>query len=130
MTISEITARFGVCTGDCGLSDRRHRLGVIDPFGTAHYANRRFTRRAAKNLLVLIARRNRTSDTGYLNVEVYDWWYVYDDSVTAERMALGLGFRLPARLFDRERAMCRLMADRRGVKLSAYRRVMEWSRPR
>ena len=43
------------CTGGCGLSKTRHRTGSIDPFGTIHYAERRFTKRSARNYLLLVA---------------------------------------------------------------------------
>lgn len=131
VNIQEMADRLGVviCVGGCGLSASRHRAGVIDPFGIIHFAERRFTKRGAKNLLMLVARRAREMDPGYLNIALYDWWYVYSDSVVAFRLARGdLGIRLPAHLFDRERARCRDLAARRNVRLSKYRRVYEWSR--
>lgn len=129
MTIRDMADRLGVptCTGGCGLSATRHRTGCIF-LGVVHFAERRFSRRAAKNYLMLVARRDREMNDGYLNHEVYDWWYVWHDSVTAAVMARLLGFRLPAAIFARERALCRLLADRRGVKLSRYRRVAAWVR--
>ena len=128
MRINEIAAANRVCLGGCGLSATRHRTGTIDPFGTVHFADRRFTRRAAKNLLLLIAQRDREEDPGFLNVELYDWFYLWRDSTTAVRLAANLGFRLPSRLFDGERELCRMLASRRGVKLSKYKRVYQWSR--
>ena len=130
MTVEEIGVALGVpiCTGGCGLSASRHRTGTIF-LGVIHFAERRFTKRGAKNLLMLVARRAREMDPGYLNIALYDWWYVYSDSVVAFRLARGdLGIRLPAHLFDRERARCRDLAARRNVRLSKYRRVYEWSR--
>ena len=130
MTVSEIARQLDVpvCTGGCGLSVSRHSRGTIDPFGVIHFAERRFTRRGARNLLLLIARRDREADAGYLNVPVFDWWYVYHDSVTAARMARSLGFVIPARLWDLDREWCRLLAARRGVRLGKYRRVYNWVR--
>ena len=131
MTISEMARRLDVpvCTGGCGLSATRHRTGMIDPFGAIHYAERRFTKRGAKNLLVLASRHAREMDPEYLNIPLYDWWYVYADSVAASRMAMNLlGFRLPARLFDHDRARCRALAAARNVRLSKYRRVNDWSK--
>ena len=131
MTITEMARRLDteVCVGGCGLSAGRHRAGCIF-LGVIHFAERRFTRRAARNFLLLVARRDREADADYLNHEVYDWFYVWLDSVTAARLALRLGFRLPARLFDPERELCQALAARRGVKLSRYKRVWQWSRER
>lgn len=129
MTITEMAARLEVptCTGGCGLSRTRHRTGCIF-MGVVHFAERRFSRRAAKNYLMLVARMDREADGEYLNrIDLYDWFYVYVDSVTAARMAKQLGFRLPASIFEREREMVRLLAARRGVKLSRYKKVYQWS---
>lgn len=130
MTVTEIAAALDVpvCVGGCGLSISRHRAGVIDPFGIIHFAERRFTKRGAKNLLILVARITREQDPGYLNIPLYDWFYLWSDCTTAAAYAGDLGFRLPAHLFNRERALCRDLAARRNVRLSKYRRVYEWSR--
>ena len=128
-TISEMATRLDVpwCGGGCGLSKTKHREGCLF-LGVVHFADRRFTRRAARNLLLLVARMKRESDDQYLNHEVYDWWYLYHDAVTAAKMAMACGVRLPASVFDHDREMCRLLATKRGVKLSRYHRVYEWTR--
>lgn len=74
---------------------------------------------------------DRENDGEYLNrIDLYDWFYVYVDSVNAARMAKQLGFRLPASIFEREREMVRLLAARRGVKLTKYRKVWSWAHDR
>jgi hypothetical protein len=129
MTFTELANRLEVkwCSGGCGLSTTKHREGCIDPFGVIHFAERRFTRRSARNFLILVARMDRESDPGFLNIDLYDWFYVYLDSVDAARMAKAAGFRLPAPLFDAQRQRCRDLAARRGVKLSKYRKVWNWA---
>ena len=129
MTVEEIGVALGVpiCTGGCGLSASRHRTGTIF-LGVIHFAERRFTKRGAKNLLILASRRAREMDPGYLNIPLYDWFYLWSDCTVAAAYASDLGFRLPAHLFDHERALCRALAARRNVRLSKYRRVYEWSR--
>ena len=114
------------CGGGCGLSATKHREGRAF-LGVIHYAERRFTKRSARNFLLLVALMDRESDQGYLNHEVYDWWYCYHDSVTAAKMALRCGFRLPASVFDQQRERCRLLAAKRGVRLSKYRKVWSWA---
>jgi hypothetical protein len=121
--------RLGVtwCGGGCGLSATRHREGCIY-LGVIHYRERRFTRRAARTFLMLVARLDRETDDGYLNIELYDWFYLWRDSVSAAQMAKTLGFRLPASVFDQQRNQCILLAARRGVNLTKYRRVYQWAR--
>lgn len=127
MTITEMGARLGVptCTGGCGLSATRHRTGCIF-LGVVHYAERRFTRRAARTYLMLVARLERENDPAFLNDEVYDWLYPYIDSVEAGKLAMQLGFRLPAAVFDRQREQVRSLAARRGVKLSRRGNLYQW----
>ena len=132
MKIAEMGRHLDIptCTGGCGLSATRHREGCVF-LNVVHFAERRFTRRAARNYLLLAAKQQRIIDEGYLNdIDLYDWMYVALDSMQAARFARELGFRIPSHLFDRQREMCRLLAARRGVKLSRYRNVQEWSRPR
>lgn len=132
-TVSQIAADLDmrVCLGGCGLSATRHREGCIDPFLQVHFAERRkMTHRAARNLLLLLAKAQRMADPGYLNIDVFDFYYIYSDSVAAARMARDCGFRLPARLFDDRRRICRDLAARRWINLSKYPRVYSWSRER
>lgn len=128
MTVAEMARRLDIawCGGGCGLSEYRHRRGVMF-MGVVHYAERRFTRRGAKALLMLVARMRREADPGYLNIAEWDWWYVWHDATEASRLARTLGFVLPARLFDHERELCRLLAARRYVNLSAYPAAYAWS---
>ena len=134
MTVEEIAARIGepVCTGGCGLSARRHRDGIIDPFGIVHFGERKFSRRSLRNLLLLVARARREADPEYLNIDLYDWLYLYLDSVTAANLARTLGVVIPARLWDDRRALCLNLARQRGVRLGAIRnrRVYQWVNPR
>ena len=99
-TISEMATRLDVpwCGGGCGLSKTKHREGCLF-LGVVHFADRRFTRRAARNLLLLVARMKRESDDQYLNHEVYDWWSLSrcrdcgEDGDGVRRPAAGLGVR-------------------------------------
>lgn len=116
-----------VCEGGCGISDARHRRGLVF-LGVVHYADRRLTVQTARALLLLAARAMREADPGYLNLDLYDWLHVYIDSVQAFRMGEAAGIRLPRRVFDRQRAECRRLAAKRGVRLSSRRRVYEWAR--
>lgn len=120
-------ARLGVptCTGGCGLSATRHREGCLF-LGVIHFAERRFSRRAARTYLMLVARMDRESDGGYLNDPRFDWWYCHHDAVAAQRLAHRLGFSIPSRAFDAQRRECRLLASARGIRLAKYRRVYEW----
>ncbi len=120
---------FPTCEGGCGISDARHRRGVL-LCGVIHFADRRLTVQTARSLLLLAARADRESDGGYLNLDVLDWWYVWHDSVAAYRMGQSVGIRLPARVFDAKRAECRRLAAMRGVKLSRYKAVFQWARER
>ncbi len=115
------------CGGGCGLSVTRHRTGCVF-LGVVHFADRRPSKRATRNFLLLAARRDRLEDRDYLNVPFYDWWYRYEDATAAARMARYLHLRIPTRLWDHEREMCRLLAAKRGVQLSKHRSVWAWLR--
>jgi hypothetical protein len=126
MTLFEF-AEYGstICSGECGLSNNAHRRGVV-LMGVIHFADRRFSRRALRNLLLLVARREREGDESYLNSPVYDWYYLYLDNVQAAKWALHLGVRLPARLSRTDRLRCQRLAADRGVRLSHHPRVRSW----
>jgi hypothetical protein len=129
-TTRDLSAKlaFPICEGGCGISEARHRKGVLLA-GVIHYADRRLTVQTARNLLLLAARADRESDGGYLNnMDLYDFFYCYADSVAAWRMARSVGIRLPARAFDAKRAECRRLAAMRGVRLSRYRNVAHWAK--
>jgi len=127
MTILDVATKYGVCVGECGLTPEEHWPGVLDPFGVAHYLPRRFTRRALRNLLLLVARRDREADLGYLNIKGYDWYYLWRDNVTASKMAMDLGYRLPARLSRLDRLRCLQLARKGGVKLSRRSSIYAWA---
>lgn len=128
MTIEQLARTLDVpwCGGGCGLSATKHREGCAF-LGVIHFAERRFTLRGARNFLLLVARMDREADPGFLNVELYDWFYVYLDSVEAARMAKVAGFRLRGSLFRDRRQLCLDLATKRGVKLSKYRKVWSWA---
>lgn len=127
----EIVRRMGdpVCGGGCGLSPRKHRSGCVF-LGVIHYADRRHTHRSFRNLLLLVAQRRRMDDPEYLNIDLFDWFYVYEDSVTAARLAREAGHPIPARLWDDRRRLCRDRAAMRGVQLASARnrKVYRWAR--
>jgi len=125
MTIHEAATIYGICTGGCGLPD--HWRGVIDPFGVVHYANRRFTRRALRNMLLLLAKARREhSDPRFLNIPEYDWYYLWWDNVMAYELAMDMGVRLPARLSRLDRLRCRQQARRAGIPLSTRSAIYKW----
>jgi hypothetical protein len=123
----DLARRLGLTwCGGCGLSATRHRKGA-GAEGVIHYADRRLTVQTARTLLLLAAEAERLADPGYLGLDLFDWWYVYTDSIRAYNMGLSAGIRLPRRAFDSQRAECRRMAARRGVALSSRRRVYQWA---
>ena len=139
MTIREVAEKYGVCLGGgyaqwvggpfyaCGIHMTDHQKGVIDPFGVAHYTNRRFTRRSLRNLLMLVARRDREADPNYLNLPQYEFFYLWKDNVTASKMALDLGYRLPARLSRKDRLRCLQLVRRHKVNLSRRPALYAWA---
>ncbi len=131
MTYAEMAERVNVpyCPGDCGITDRSHDEGFIF-LNVVHFRERRFTRRGAKNFLTLVARRRRLLDPEFLNIVRFDWMYLYNDAVMAQKMARDLGFRIPAHLFDQEREQCRLLARRRKIHLSTYPAIWSWANSR
>ena len=131
MMLSKVVRVPGVCWGTwnghaCPVSARRHERGMLDGMGLVHFADRQFTRRGAKRLLILVARRTREKDPGFLNNEMYDWYYVYKDAVEAQKLALEHGFRLPAHIFEKERGLAKTLASRRHVSLRRYPRFKSW----
>lgn len=126
MLLSERVPEQGVCWGNwtrgvkCPISRRRHQVGTIDAFEVIHFDDRRFTRRAARNLLLLVARRQHGRDPEMLNIPQFDWWYLYKDSVRAQEIALSHGFRIPSRLFDSQRRLAAALADARNVAVHSH----------
>jgi hypothetical protein len=123
----------GVCWGTwngsaCPISLTRHRKGAIDGMGLIHFADRRFTRRAAKNLLLLVAARERQRNPEYLNIPIFDWLYIYMDSIRAGQIAMDHGFRLPGHVFDRQRREAMAMAKRRSIAVSKWDGFYQWAR--
>jgi hypothetical protein len=129
-TTRDLSARLHVatCEGLCGLSESRHRKGVVF-MNVIHFSDRRLTVQTARNLLLLAARAEREADPQYLNIDVFDWQYRYMDSIRAYSLGLSAGIRLPRRVFDQERAECRRLAAKRGVALSSRRALYQWARP-
>jgi hypothetical protein len=127
MTLHNVITAPGICWGGCGLSERRHERGVIF-LDVVHFADRRFTKRGARNLLMLLARREREADPGFLNDPIYDFLYPALDALRAQELAGEAGFRLPARLFDREREQARALAERRHVSIRRYPKLRSWLR--
>jgi hypothetical protein len=119
--------RVSWCGGECGITLRSHEQGFVF-MDVLHFRDRRFTRRGAKNFLMLAASLERhrvipeaeyhTPRGLYLNdPDRFDYLYFHDDAVRAQAMAGQLGFRIPAHLFDAERERCLLLARKRGVTL-------------
>ena len=129
MTYQEMADQLGVpfCPGGCGITTRSHDQGFLF-FGVLHFTDRRFTRRGAKNFLMQVAYRARHIDEFWLNDPRFDWMYLHNDSVMAQKFAGKLGFRIPASLFDEERERCILLARKRGIKLSRYPEVYAWAK--
>jgi hypothetical protein len=134
MTIREAAARHVVCLGSSTMmplcpwaGTRRHMAGFIDVFGVAHFSDRRFTRRALRNLLLLVARRDRAADQEFLNLSQFEFFYLWYDNVTASRMAMDLGVRLPARLSRLDRLRCLQLARKSGARLSRRSSIYAWA---
>lgn len=125
--LSDVISLDRWCASDCGLSAWRHRRGALF-LGIIHLADRRFTKRIAKRLLMLEAQRVRDEEPMILHSPEWAWLYIYWDAVRAQAMAASFGFRLPSRLFDRERAQCRALAAEQGVRLSRHEKVRAWLR--
>lgn len=120
MTYREAMTRLGVeqvCFGGCGLNDYRHR-GVIDPFNTIHWRERRFTRRGLRRLLLLVARRAHENDPGFLNDPRGEWYRLWWREQRANSLAAQLGVRFPARWSTEERMRSRYLAAKADVKLA------------
>lgn len=129
--LSKVVREPGVCWGQwngrpCPMSGRAHERGRVDAFGLIHFSDRQFNKRAAKRLLVLVAGRARLKDPTMLNSEMFDWLYVYMDAVEAQKIALGWGFRLPARLFEQDRQRALQLAARRSVSVRRYPKFKSW----
>ena len=127
MTLLDIATKYGVCVGECGLTPEQHWEGQIDPFGIAHYTPRRFTRRALRNMLLLVAKRDRLADKEYLNIPAYEFFYLWRDNVVASRLAMDLGVRLPARLSRLDRLRCIQLARKQGVASSHWPAMYAWA---
>ena len=133
MTFAEIGQRVGArhCMGGCGLSERAHTLGVIDPFGVVHYAERRFNRRSARRFLMGCARNERQQDPEMLNDTSgrLAFWYLHHDAVRAAEMAALCGFRIPARLSKLDRLRCIQLAMKAQVHLARdWPAIYAWAR--
>jgi hypothetical protein len=128
VTYAAMAAKLKVpfCGGGCGMPDQVHEQGLVF-LNVLHWRERRFTRRGAKHFLMLIAKAKRLVDPEYLNAEEFDWMYIHNDAVMAQALAGQFGFRIPARLFDIDRMRCARLAQKRGVKLSNYPAVYQWT---
>jgi hypothetical protein len=91
----------GVCFGGCGLSDTAHRGTTF--LGVTHWRERRMSKRGLRKFLLLLARRRRMADPGYLNASSY--WYIhrYLDERQANEWAAKIGVRFPVSFSAPER---------------------------
>ena len=112
MTYSEVVNRLGltgVCLGGCGIRERSHKRGFIDPFGGVHWQERRVSKRGLRNFLLLVAKRDRTrpvegwTTRGFLNDPGLYWAAMYLDEQRANEWAGKLGVRFPIALSLPER---------------------------
>lgn len=111
----------------CGLSDNAHWKGTVDGFGVLHYTDRRFTRRALRNFLMLAVRRARLSDPEFLNSPDLAYIHLWHDNVSASRLAASIGVRLPARLSMIDRLQCQALARKAGAALSSRPAIYRWA---
>lgn len=120
-TYAEVVRRLGieqVCLdGKCGLSDYQHR-GIIDPFGTIHWRERRFTRRGLRRFLLLVARRAHENDPGFLNTPETEFYRLYWREQRANFLAAQIGYRFPASWSREERMRSRWLASKADVHLA------------
>lgn len=115
-----------ICFGGCGLSERRHRLGAVF-LGVVHWRERRMSRRALRNFLLLVAKRDREANPEFLNIPELTWYAIWSDNTEAGRLAARVGIRLPAALSINDRLRTLTLARKRGVSLSHRPRIYAWA---
>ena len=102
----EIVAKLGfekICLGGCGISEGVHRVGQIH-LDVVHWQDRRVNKRGLRRFLLLVAKRDRQLDPGFLNDERAFWWlYLYLDARTVDGWASELGVRFPVAYSGPER---------------------------
>jgi hypothetical protein len=115
-----------VCLGGCGLNDYRHRGSIF--LNVIHWRERRVTRRGLLRFLLLVARRNREKDPGYLNDRKFRFLYTWIDHRAADDMAGLLGIRFPVAFSRRERAGVLWDAMRQNIHLaSTHPAIYAWA---
>jgi hypothetical protein len=112
------------CAGGCGIDERRHRAGTLF-MGVIHWSERRFSRRGARNFLLLAARREREADPEFLNAPHLRFYHVWWDAQRAAELAATLHFRFPAEASLRDRARCYQLARQQRVRLIP--RIRRWA---
>lgn len=130
MTYPEIVAELDlthICLGGCGITIRSHRTGFIY-LNVVHWQDRRVTRRGLFRFLLLVARRNREDDPGYLNDPKYDWLYVWIDHRAADDMGHRLGVRFPVEFSRYARSLVFWKAKWAGVPLSKHPAAYSWAK--
>lgn len=104
MTYHEVASRLrlsGICLGWCGLSDHAHRGSIF--LDIVHWGERRVTKRGLRRFLLLVAKRDRLLDPGFLNEPGLWWAHFYLDERKANEWAAELGVRFPIRYSAPER---------------------------
>ena len=115
-----------MCLGGCGLNEYRHRGSLF--LQVIHWRERRVTRRGLLRFLLLVARRNREADPGYLNDRQFNYLYLWLDHRTADDYAAQLGIRFPVEFSRRERSSVFRLANRAGVHLATtHPAVYAWA---
>lgn len=113
---------------NCGIDERWHWTGRIDPFGIVHFTDRRWTRAGARRLLLLAAKAWRERPgSGYLNAPALEWLHLYVDAKQAYEWSREIGFRMPAKLSWHERSKSLRLAVKQGIHVAAdYPSVYAW----
>lgn len=131
MTFADVCGRLGitkVCAGGCGLSANRHRTGTLF-LDVIHWSERRMTKRALRRFLLLVAKRDRLNDADYVNLPIWNWYYLWLDNVEAGRLAAKIGVRIPADLSRNDRLACLTLARKWGASLSTgWPQVYSWAK--
>lgn len=117
----------GICLDPgCGLDPYRQRGTLF--LGVLHWRERRVTRRGLRQFLLLVARRDREADPGYLNERRFRWLYLYLDEMAANDLAGRLGVRFPVAFSRAERSRCLWYAGKARARITlAHPAAYSWA---
>lgn len=127
MTYSDVIGQLdlgGICVNPrCGLSARAHRRGAIF-LDVVHWHQGPVNRRGLRRFLLLVAKRDRLIDPGFLNSPDLWWAHMYLDERKANQWAAQLGVRFPIAYSAPERRSVSLVP---GLS-RRHKAVWQWAR--